>query len=126
MYGATWILTTLIVECLMVGYINHTISLYGLKVDTGNKDVDSLVMQKTSFNIQEVYYLWMTVTLFSLFTPACMYLYIRMGLLSADIKFMKSFAIYGYSCISYLPAVALTLIPVPMLKWIFVGLALVN
>jgi len=100
--------------------------MYGMAIDTGNKEVDDLIVRKTSFNIQEVYYLWLTVTLFSMITPACMYLYIRLGLLSPDIKFMRSFAVYGYSTISYLPAVALTLIPVSSLKWILIIGALAN
>jgi hypothetical protein len=68
----------------------------------------------------------MFVAFFSSICPAGIYLYSRMGLLSANVKFLRLFAIFGYSMVSYLPAILLTLLNFNLLKWLFVGLGFVN
>jgi len=68
----------------------------------------------------------MMVLFFSTICPAGIYLYSRMGLLSANVKFLRLYAIFGYSTISYLPAILLTLIDHTLFKWLLIGLALVN
>jgi hypothetical protein len=79
-----------------------------------------------NFKIGTVYSCFMFVAFFSAICPAGIYLYSRMGLLSANVKFLRLYAIFGYSAISYLPAILLTLINNSMLSWIFIALAFTN
>ena len=58
--------------------------------------------------------------------PAIIYLYARLKLLDSSTKFWRLYSTLGYTYVSYIPAIALTLVGVNILKWLFILLALGN
>jgi hypothetical protein len=58
--------------------------------------------------------------------PLAIYFFARMKLLDGSTQFWRLFAALGYSYVSYVPAILLTLIQINLLNWLCVGLACGN
>ena len=107
---------TLVVECSIVGYINHNLTSWA----AGTLDTTEV------FAVSHVTSLFFFMLIFFTAAPLAIFLFARLKLLDGTTKFLKLYSALGYSYISYVPAVALTLIGIDALKWIVIVVALLN
>lgn len=116
LYGPSWLMVTLIVEVSIVGYINRNVN-----VMFGDSE-----LALHNFSMSTVNSIFSFMLFFFCAAPAGIYLFSRVKLLDSSTKFLRFYSLLGYSFVSYLPAVLLTLVSVNVLKWLFIILALTN
>jgi len=113
-------MVTLVVECSIVGYFNQSVTNYYKVHEHDNESIDDAVSMGSLSN------LFAFMALFFTASPLFVYLFARLKLLDGETKFLRLFSALGYSYASYVPAIALTLVNIGTLKWLFIALALVN
>ena len=106
---------TLIVECAIIGYINHSISAWYEGIEAAEL-----------YTISHVSSLFIFLIIFFTAAPLAVYLFARIKLLDGNTKFLKLYSALGYSYVSYVPAVLLTLIGINSIKWLLILIALFN
>ena len=106
---------TLVVECSIVGYLNRHITSWASGLDTTEV-----------FAVSHVTSLFFFMLIFFTAAPMGVYLFARLKLLDGTTKFLKLYSALGYSYVSYVPAIALTLIGINAIKWIVIFAALFN
>ena len=106
---------TLVVECSIVGYLNHSITSWSTGVDTAEV-----------FAVSHVSRLFIFLLIFFTAAPMAVYLFARLKLLDGTTKFLKLYSALGYSYVSYVPAIMLTLIGINSVKWVLILAALFN
>ena len=119
LYVPLWMMITLIVECSIIGYTNDSITNFF----KSKKEVHALTENYTMSTVSNLFFF---MAFFFTLAPAGVYLFARIKLLDGETHFLKLFSALGYSYASYVPAIALTLIHVGTLKWLFIALALCN
>lgn len=130
LYGPVWLQVTLVIETIIVGYVNFKVDHSAhTAITTSSDNKDAVVVQANSterFHMSSLYSLFMMVIVFYNMCPAGIYLYYKCGLKSTSLKFLRLYSIFAYSGVGYLPAVLLTLLPFNLLKWVAVLLAFGN
>jgi hypothetical protein len=121
LYVPTWMMITLIVECSIVGYMNHHI--YLLMHEGSSQKVN---ISDDSFSVATLSHLFTFMAFFFTIAPLGVYLFARLKLLDGQTRFLKLFSALGYSYVSYIPAIMLTVIDVSLFKWLVIALALGN
>ena len=79
-----------------------------------------------AFSMESLTNLFFFIAFFFTVAPFFVYVFARVKLMDSETQFWKLFSALGYSYISYIPAIAMTLLPVGFLKWLFIVLALTN
>ena len=120
LYAPLWLMITLVVECSIVGYFNQSVTNY-FKV---HEHAEEAIAE--AFSMSSLSNLFAFMALFFTASPFFVYLFARLKLLDGETKVLRLFSALGYSYASYVPAIALTLVNIGSLKWLFVGLAMVN
>lgn len=113
-------MTTLVVECSIIGLLNRYISAYL------NDDYDANDLLNVKFSVTIISSLFIFMLIFFVIPPLAIYFFARIKLLDSSTKFWRIFSTLGYSYASYVPAILLTLVGVNFLKWIFVAVACAN
>lgn len=111
---------TLVVECSIIGMINMVVNAYFDDEYDANKFLDVQFSPGTIFNLFFFFGIFFTLP------PFAIYMFARIKLLDSSTKYLRLFAALGYSYVSYVPAILLTIIGVNFLKWIFIALACGN
>jgi len=83
-------------------------------------------MIKEAFSMESLTNLFFFVAFFFTVAPFFVYIFAMVKLLDEETQFWKLFSALGYSYISYIPAILLTLLYVGTLKWLFIALACTN
>ena len=120
LYAPFWIMITLVVECSIIGLLNMYINAYVADNYTADKMLD------VSYSIGNILNLFFYMLIFFVTPPLAIYFFARVKLLDGSTKFWRLFAALGYSYVSYIPAIMLTLVGVGLVKWIVIGLACAN
>ena len=116
LYVPTWLMVTLVVEVAIIGYINHNLTSWA----AGTLDSTEV------FAASRVSNLFFFMLFFFTAAPLGVYLFARLKLLDGNTKFLKLYSALGYSYVSYVPAIALTLIGLQFIKWLAISAALGN
>jgi len=111
-------MVTLVVEISIIGYVNRSVGLH--------QKSQLELMTIDNFSMLTVSHLFTFTLTFFCAAPAIIYMYARLKLLDSSTKFLRLFSLLGYSFVSYVPAVALTILPMNSLKWLFLLVACGN
>lgn len=106
---------TLVVECSIIGYFNRSIADWANGLD---------VVEAYAFS--HVSNLFFFLFIFFTAAPLAVFLFARLKLLDGTTKFLRLYSALGYSYVSYVPAVLLTLIGINSVKWAVIIAALFN
>jgi len=111
---------TLVVECSIIGYLNMYVNAYF------EGDYNDANLLNVNFSMLTICNLFSFVLIFFVTPPLAIYTFARLKLLDGSTKFWRIFAALGYSYVSYVPAILLTLVGISLLKWLWIGLACGN
>ena len=111
---------TLVVECSIIGLLNSYVNAYF----AGDYDANELL--NVHFSVQTIFNLFIFLGIFFSVPPLAVYIFARLKLLDGTTKYLRLFAALGYSYVSYVPAILLTIIGVNIVKWIVIGVACAN
>ena len=120
LYVPIWLMCTLVVECSIIGLLNSYVNAYF----AGDYDANDLL--NVHFSVQTIFNLFIFFGIFFSVPPLAVYIFARLKLLDGTTKYLRLFAALGYSYVSYVPAILLTIIGVNIVKWIVIGVACVN
>ena len=111
---------TLVVECSIVGLLNRYVNAYF----AGDYDANNFL--NVQFSTTTICNLLIYLSIFFTLPPLAIYMFARLKLLDGSTKYLRLFAALGYSYISYVPAILLTIVGVALLKWLFIAVACGN
>ena len=114
---------TLVVECSIIGNFNRDLTEYFREGKVGE---DSVQVITKSFSPSSIWNLFIFIAFFFTIAPFGVYLFARIKMLDGETQFLKLFSALGYSYISYVPAITLTLVNIGTMKWALIALALMN
>lgn len=107
-------MTTLVVECSIVGLLNKYINAWW----AGDYDANNFL--NVQFSALTISHLITFFAIFFTLPPLMIYCFARVKLLDGTTQYWRLFAALGYSYASYIPAILLTVIGISWLKWIFI------
>lgn len=120
LYTPIWLMCTLVVECSIVGLLNRYVNAYF----AGDYDANNFL--NVHFSVLTICNLFAFFGVFFTVPPLAIYFFARLKLLDGTTKYLRLFAALGYSYISYVPAILLTIIGISIVKWILIGVACFN
>jgi hypothetical protein len=123
LYVPLWMMITLVVECSIIGNFNQNLADYFRE---GKDGKDSVQVMAKSFSPSSIWNLFLFISFFFTIAPFGVYLFARIKMLDGETQFLKLFSALGYSYISYVPAIALTLVNIGTMKWALIALAVMN
>lgn len=113
-------MSTLVVECSIIGLLNKYVNAYF------DGDYDANNFLNVHFSVLTICNLLIFLAIFFTVPPLAIYFFARLKLLDSTTKYLRLFAALGYSYISYVPAILLTIVGINIVKWILIGVACFN
>ena len=115
LYAPSWILVTLVVETSIIGFFNAHISAFMANEALGG-----------TFSVSRITSLFSFLLFFFTMPPLAVYLFARLKLLDDSTRFLRLFSALGYSYVSYIPSIALTIVGINFIHWVLILAALAN
>jgi hypothetical protein len=116
---------TLIVEIAIIGFIDYQIEIAATLVEAKSGKVISGIskLYSAKYSLEKVARAGFVCIAYFLVNPLILLLLIKYVLWVPDVRYLWLFAVYGYSFTIFVISIFLYVVPIPWLRWVFLGVS---